>query len=321
MPERPTRRWCSKNSMCRPASAPAGRWPPGCRWSATCAAPPRTRAAMSRPGGRRPRWSSKPTTARRCRAIAAWSRTASSPTGGRTGLTVYISTQFTAGVREELARAFGLPLSRVRVIVDAMGGGFGSKSTLGYYGRAAVALSRQAGAPVRLVFDRQEEQVDSGYRPATWQRLRIGARRDGTLTAISLLSLRHGGHGARCRRRQRRLAHVHVPQLRRVALRRVYQRRGGLRHARPRRRAGGLRAGTGDRRTRRKTRHGPDRAARPHRPEPGAARGTPHRRRAHRLEPPPRARRRDRPDQDAASAWDNRCGARTCRSTQPARCA
>ena len=104
------------------------------------------------------------------------------------GLTVYISTQFTAGVREELARAFGLPLSRARVIVDAMGGGFGSKSTLGYYGRAAVALSRQAGAPVRLVFDRQEEQVDSGYRPATWQRLRIGARRDGTLTAISLLS-------------------------------------------------------------------------------------------------------------------------------------
>jgi xanthine dehydrogenase YagR molybdenum-binding subunit len=104
------------------------------------------------------------------------------------GLTVYISTQYTAGVREELARAFGLPLNRVRVVVDAMGGGFGSKATLGYYGLAAAALSRQAGAPVRLVLDRQEEQVDSGYRPATWQRLRIGARRDGALSAISLLS-------------------------------------------------------------------------------------------------------------------------------------
>ena len=104
------------------------------------------------------------------------------------GLTVWISTQFTAGVREELARTFGLPLSRVRVIVDAMGGGFGSKSTLGYYGRIGVALSRQAGAPVRLVLDRHEEQIDSGFRPATWQRLRIGARRDGTLTAISLTS-------------------------------------------------------------------------------------------------------------------------------------
>jgi xanthine dehydrogenase YagR molybdenum-binding subunit len=109
------------------------------------------------------------------------------------GLTVYISTQFTAGVREELARAFGVPLNRVRVIVDAMGGGFGSKATLGYYGLAAAALSRKAGAPVRLVLDRQEEQVDSGYRPATWQRLRIGARRDGGLSAISLLSYGSAG--------------------------------------------------------------------------------------------------------------------------------
>jgi len=109
------------------------------------------------------------------------------------GLTVYISTQYTAGVREELARAFGVPLNRVRVIVDAMGGGFGSKATLGYYGLAAAALSRKAGAPVRLVLDRQEEQVDSGYRPATWQRLRIGARRDGGLSAISLLSYGSAG--------------------------------------------------------------------------------------------------------------------------------
>lgn len=104
------------------------------------------------------------------------------------GLTVHMSTQFTAGVRHELAEAFGLRLSQVRVRVDGMGGGFGSKSSLGTYGGIAVALSRQAGAPVRLVLDRQEEQTDAGNRPATWQRLRIGARRDGTLTALSLLS-------------------------------------------------------------------------------------------------------------------------------------
>jgi xanthine dehydrogenase YagR molybdenum-binding subunit len=104
------------------------------------------------------------------------------------GLTVYMSTQYTAGVRHELAEAFGLPLNRVRVIVDGMGGGFGSKSSLGNYGRIAVALSRQAQAPVRVMLDRQEEQTDAGNRPATWQRLRIGARRDGSLTAISLLS-------------------------------------------------------------------------------------------------------------------------------------
>ena len=104
------------------------------------------------------------------------------------GLTVHMSTQFTAGVRHELAETFGLPLNRVRVIVDGMGGGFGSKSTLGNYGRIAVALSRQAQAPVRIMLDRQEEQMDSGNRPGTWQRLRIGARRDGSLTAISLAS-------------------------------------------------------------------------------------------------------------------------------------
>ena len=102
------------------------------------------------------------------------------------GLTVYLSTQFTAGVRNELAEAFRLPRNRVRVVVDAMGGGFGSKSSAGNYARAAVALSRAAGAPVRLALDRREEQLDSGNRPGTFQRLKIGARKDGRLSAISL---------------------------------------------------------------------------------------------------------------------------------------
>ena len=51
------------------------------------------------------------------------------------GLTVWMSTQSTAGVRRELAQRFGLKLSQVRVKVAAMGGGFGSKSQLGTYGR------------------------------------------------------------------------------------------------------------------------------------------------------------------------------------------
>ena len=104
------------------------------------------------------------------------------------GLTVYISTQFTAGVRREIAEAFDLPMSRVRVVVDGMGGGFGSKTTLGNYAHVAVALSRQARAPVRLCLDRDEEQVDSGNRPAVWQRIRIGARRDGALSALAVES-------------------------------------------------------------------------------------------------------------------------------------
>ncbi len=102
------------------------------------------------------------------------------------GLTVYLSTQFTAGVRAELADAFKLPRNQVRVVVDAMGGGFGSKSSAGNYARAAVALSRAARAPVRLALDRREEQLDSGNRPGVFQRLKIGARKDGALSAISL---------------------------------------------------------------------------------------------------------------------------------------
>ena len=111
------------------------------------------------------------------------------------GLTVYMSTQFTAGVRAELAEVFGLPLARVRVVVDAMGGGFGSKSSAGNYVRAAVALSRLARAPVRLVLDRHEEQIDSGNRPATVQHIRLGARRDGALTAIAIDSYGTAGVG------------------------------------------------------------------------------------------------------------------------------
>ena len=111
------------------------------------------------------------------------------------GLTVYMSTQFTTGVRHELAEEFGLPLNKVRVIVDAMGGGFGSKSSLGNYGRIAVELSRRAEAPVKLFLEREEEQMDAGNRPGTWQRLRIGAKRDGALTAISLVSYGTAGVG------------------------------------------------------------------------------------------------------------------------------
>jgi len=104
------------------------------------------------------------------------------------GLTVYISTQDTVGVRNDLAAAFGLARHQVRVVTQFMGGGFGSKLDVGDYGHVAVELSRQAGAPVALVLDRAEEQQASGNRPGTWQRLRIGARHDGTLTAMSLLS-------------------------------------------------------------------------------------------------------------------------------------
>src|SRR6185436_16216333 len=91
---------------------------------------------------------------------------------------------------------FDLPKSRVRVISDFTGGGFGAKFGIGNYGALAINLSRKARAPVRLMLDRREEHVSVGNRPSSLQRLKIGAAADGTLTAIALEAYGSGGVAA-----------------------------------------------------------------------------------------------------------------------------
>jgi CO/xanthine dehydrogenase Mo-binding subunit len=56
--------------------------------------------------------------------------------------------------------------NKVRVIADHVGGGFGSKGTLGMETIAAIELARAANAPVRVAYDREEELSVTGYRPA-----------------------------------------------------------------------------------------------------------------------------------------------------------
>ena len=101
-------------------------------------------------------------------------------------LTVWESTQGIFNTRSDLADAFGLKLTQVRVIKDYMGGGFGAKNGAAAPTYVAVALARKTGVPVRCVLDREGEQVDSGNRSATSQRVTLGAMHDGTLTAIVL---------------------------------------------------------------------------------------------------------------------------------------
>ncbi|AKT36839.1 xanthine dehydrogenase family protein molybdopterin-binding subunit [Chondromyces crocatus] len=108
-------------------------------------------------------------------------------------LTVYASTQGTNTVRDELAEVFNLPKGKVRVITDFMGGGFGAKFGIGNFGVLAVHLSRKASAPVRLMLDRKEEHTSGGNRPSSVQHLRIGAKKDGALTAIHHVSHGTGG--------------------------------------------------------------------------------------------------------------------------------
>ena len=101
-------------------------------------------------------------------------------------VTVWESTQGIFRTRANVAKAFGLPLTNVRVIKDYMGGGFGAKSGAGPHTYAAALLSRRLGRPVRCIVDREGEQTDTGNRPSTLQRVALGATRDGRLTAISL---------------------------------------------------------------------------------------------------------------------------------------
>lgn len=110
-------------------------------------------------------------------------------------LTVYASTQSTKGVRSEMAEIFDLPESKVRVICEYMGGGFGAKYGAGNFGVMAVNLSKKSGQPVKLMLDRKAEHLAVGNRPNSWQELKIGAKKDGTLTAIKQESYGTAGIG------------------------------------------------------------------------------------------------------------------------------
>jgi CO/xanthine dehydrogenase Mo-binding subunit len=99
-------------------------------------------------------------------------------------LDVYVSTQYIWGVRESLSAQLGLPPDKVRVVCEYMGGGFGSKNGPGDYTVIAAELARRSGSPVRCALTRREENQAAGNRNATIQRLRAGARSDGTLVAL-----------------------------------------------------------------------------------------------------------------------------------------
>lgn len=101
-------------------------------------------------------------------------------------LTLWDSTQAIWETRSELARALGVPEHNLRVIKDYMGGGFGSKQVPWKPTAIAALLSRAAGRPVQLLNDREGESLVAGNRNPTRQHVRLGARRDGTLTAISV---------------------------------------------------------------------------------------------------------------------------------------
>ncbi|HKV44284.1 MAG TPA: xanthine dehydrogenase family protein molybdopterin-binding subunit [bacterium] len=108
-------------------------------------------------------------------------------------LTIWDSTQHIFGVRRQVAGALKIPMDAVRVVSPFMGGGFGSKNGAGKYTVIAALASRRTGRPARLFNTRIEESEAAGKRPRSVQKIRLGARRDGTLTAIDYWGLSNVG--------------------------------------------------------------------------------------------------------------------------------
>jgi CO/xanthine dehydrogenase Mo-binding subunit len=103
--------------------------------------------------------------------------------GGK--LTLWESTQHTFAVQASLAEALKMPISKVRVIMELMGGGYGDRSSPERYNVLAAILSKRTARPVRMEFTRDENFLAAHHRYPTVFYFKYGVKKDGTLTSIS----------------------------------------------------------------------------------------------------------------------------------------
>jgi len=97
-------------------------------------------------------------------------------------ITVWVSTQGPFDIRAQVSEVLQVPISRVKVIPCEIGGGFGGKFPA-YMEPAAAILSHKTGQPVKCVMSRSEVFQASGPAPGSYIRVKIGATRDGHITA------------------------------------------------------------------------------------------------------------------------------------------
>ena len=112
------------------------------------------------------------------------------------GVTAWASTQGITSVRDGLAGNLKVPQNKVRVISEYMGGGFGAKFGAGVEAGLAARLSKEAKAPVKLMLPRFDEALAVGNRPSSMQKIKLGAKSDGTLHAFDLDSYGTAGIGS-----------------------------------------------------------------------------------------------------------------------------
>ncbi|XOV88711.1 MAG: xanthine dehydrogenase family protein molybdopterin-binding subunit [Pseudomonadota bacterium] len=96
---------------------------------------------------------------------------------------IWCCTQGHFDVRASTAKILKMDLSKLKVVASEIGGGFGGKTTV-YLEPVALVLSRKTGRPVKMVMDRDEVFRASGPGSATRNWVKIGAKKDGTITAM-----------------------------------------------------------------------------------------------------------------------------------------
>jgi CO/xanthine dehydrogenase Mo-binding subunit len=101
-------------------------------------------------------------------------------------LTLYTPTGGIANCQHDTARDLGLPDDKVRIVCQYMGGNFGNKNQNQDADLIAAMLAKQAGAPVMLELSRREDWLGMHGRWHTVQYYKVGAKKDGTVTAIQL---------------------------------------------------------------------------------------------------------------------------------------
>ena len=111
-------------------------------------------------------------------------------------LLVHMSTQNVSGIAGQMAELLKVPATNIRVHQDHIGGGFGSKFGPDRWGIATAEISKKAdGKPVRIMLERDSELKVAGARPSAYARVKVGAKKDGTIVAWQSESWGTGGPG------------------------------------------------------------------------------------------------------------------------------
>ena len=111
-------------------------------------------------------------------------------------LFTHISTQNVSGIAGQMAEPLKIPATNIHVHQDHIGGGFGSKFSPDRWGIFTAEVSKKAGGkPVRIMLERDAELEVAGARPSAYARVKVGAKKDGTIVAWQSDSWGTGGPG------------------------------------------------------------------------------------------------------------------------------